>query len=163
MNQFNHMNRIRPVLINRDSPQFQGFPSPPQSMPVRLNGQLLNQQTLQQQTIQLNSLNDSICLENFICPSHAKQPNKVYCNACCVDLPLTALDEHLRTSKHFNNRKKLNNQLLAVNLFQISKHYSHELMVSLNRSFVNQSAFTSVKLLGICIGSGLMTSRSLEL
>ena len=152
MNQFNHINGFRPILLARDSSQLQAFQNRQQSLPVQLNGQLVNPQIIHQQTNQLNSLNDSICLENFICPFNAKHPNKVYCNACCMDLPLAYLDEHMRASQHFKNRKRLNNQLLAVNLFQISKHYSQALSDSLNKSFVNYNAFTSVKLLGTRIG-----------
>lgn len=156
MNQFNHMNGfVRPVLLNRDSPLFQAFQSPQQqAMSGQLKpGQPRNQQVIYPPNKQTNNLNETLCLENFICPSNlpsnAKNANKSYCNACCMDLPLVYLDEHLRTSKHFNNRKRLNNQLLAVNLFQISKHYSPSLTDYLNKSFVNYNAFTSLKLLGL--------------
>lgn len=164
MNQFNHMNGfVRPVLLGHDSPLFQVLQSPPQQpmMPVRMKpghmkpgqlkpGQLRQQQVAQQQANkQANNVNETTCLENFICPSNAKNSNKSYCNACCMDLSLVQLDEHLRTSKHFNNRKRLNNQLLAVNLFQISKHYTLSLTDYLNKSFANYNAFTSLKLLGL--------------
>lgn len=107
----------------------------------------LNQLTARQQA----KSSETIWLENFVTdlsPQKANSPKK-YCNACCTEVSTIGLDEHLRSNKHFSNRKKLNNQLLAVNLFQISKHYNQQLTETLHKTFISYEAIKAVKLLGL--------------
>jgi len=107
----------------------------------------LNQLTTHHQQQQTNS-NELIWLENFIISADPKSKSlKKYCNACCIEISALGLEEHLKSNKHFNNRKKLNNQLLAVNLFQISKHYNKNLTDSLLLLFKNYESVKAVKLL----------------
>lgn len=90
---------------------------------------------------------DISLLENFICslPDSAN----FYCNACCLELLPKFIDDHLRKRIHLNSKKKLNNQLLAVNLFQISKHYDQQLTNSLERNFLNFESDKQSKISGI--------------
>lgn len=75
-------------------------------------------------------------LENFI----YQLPNTLsislfYCNACCVEIVPAHVAHHIQMDKHVNAHKRLNNQLLAVNLFQISKHYDQQLTDFLTKNY----------------------------
>ena len=156
MNNLNNDFPLNQPILNRNSfiQTFQNVQPVPnvQMMQTQLNPSTAAAANPLSQLNQINQLNNSnfdlYCLENFICPLNSKDSIKSYCNACCSELFIAGLEDHLKSNKHFLNRKRLNNKLLAVNLFQISKHCNQQLTDSLKRSFVSYDSFKAVKEIG---------------